>query len=175
MTTWPASNSVKPHSVARAVTLRVPSTLHSSAHSFGPSATWSEGEAAASAGTASGPPVAARIVPQVVARCRRSSNSSATGVGGATSWRVFLFLRNFQAETGQPKRSVSASLRCSTTNSSTTVSSTYPRCTSSSPSRQPCSSVRWISSASASASGVSAPLDIRRTPSITRRPGTLTA
>ena len=50
--------------------------------------------------------------------------ASATGVGGATSWRVFLFLRNFQAATGQPSRSASASLRCSTTNSSTTSRST---------------------------------------------------
>ena len=46
------------------------------------------------------------MVSQVVARSRRSSKSVATGVGGATSWRVFLFLRNFQAATGQPSRSV---------------------------------------------------------------------
>ena len=46
------------------------------------------------------------MVSQVVARSRTSSNSSATGVGGATSWRVFLFLRNFHAATGQPSRSV---------------------------------------------------------------------
>ena len=124
MTTWPASNRVNPHSPARSATDRVASILQSRAHSFGPRATSSDGEAAARVGTAAGPPVAARMVSQVVARCRSSSNSAATGVGGATSWRVFLFLRNFHAATGQPSRSASASLRCSTTNSSTTESST---------------------------------------------------
>ena len=43
LTTWPASNSVKPHSAARSAMLRSASTLHSSAHSFGPRATSSEG------------------------------------------------------------------------------------------------------------------------------------
>ena len=174
-TTWPASNSVKPHSRASSATLRCPSTLHSSDHASGSIAiSESLWPAADSMGTASGPCRTSVMASHWTIRRATSSRSSSTGVGGATSSRVRSLTRNFQVPVGQRSRSLVCSRTCSLMKASTTGWSTYPRWTSSSPSRQPCSSVRWASRASASASGPSEPEDTRRAPSWGRRPGTCT-
>ncbi len=125
---------------------------------------------AASIGTALGPCTASTISSQVDCLTRTSSSNSFKGVGGATSSRVFSALRKRQRPDVQASRSVKPSRTCSCTKASTTSCSTKPRWTSSSPRRQPWSSVRCASNASARFSGTRALLEISRAPELRALP-----
>ena len=106
---------VKPQSSARSAIVRMPSTLHSRAQSYGPRTT---SGAAVGSGREHRDGVGAAderddLGPPLVALGAQSPSRSVTSMGGATSCRVRLPLRNFFSATCQCSRSATWSRTCS--------------------------------------------------------------